>query len=69
MSEDRCETCKFYISSIAECHRHAPSVVIECMYEGVDRDHCDCTFSSFRSVWPGVNITNWCGEYEEEKEK
>lgn len=57
MSDERCETCRFWAES-TECRRHPPVAVRTPDDEDV----------YFISAWPTSHEHDWCGEYDKRLE-
>lgn len=61
MEEDNCEKCRFYRETLSErglCKRRSP-VRVRQTYK--DETDSECYFVA---VWPEVEKTDWCGEFE-----
>jgi hypothetical protein len=56
-TDQRCETCLYYLSGqIGHCNRHPPVIVLFAANAAAVPD-------DYRSVWPKVAPDDWCGEW------
>jgi hypothetical protein len=56
--EERCETCRFWVPESAECHRHAPSIVVLPLTPGTA-----AAAPKLAGAWPVTGADQWCGEW------
>lgn len=56
----QCGGCRWFVSGVRlACHRHAPIVQLWTNENGDGRS----------TVWPWVNETDWCGDWEMRREE
>ena len=64
MSEERCETCRFWLEEkdqgIGVCRRYPPSIPVNPFYDDAISEY----YSQY-PCWPATVDVEWCGEYSE----
>lgn len=63
LRKERCETCRYLMvgqQGWYECHRHQPRITIS--------KECDDEAIKPITMWPIVNLSDWCGEYAPKKQ-